>query len=191
MKSITHTHPVHSTPPDAPSDTDAETRTVASFVPLVAPLLAVLALVLATLASGVAQAQGSWAGIRSGYPFGVSAHYGIVDGLDTGTDLRITARAYARGGEASIGVGLDALRTIAVEAPFEVYVGGGPAVGIRGSGDFFVNAHGLVGGEFRFSDVDLPQLGVFVEAAAGLTIQSNAPVTFPDLDASVGFNWHF
>lgn len=147
-------------------------------------------LILALLAGGAAQAQDNWFGLRSGYPLGVTLHYGIDDGLSAGTDLRINGRIYVRGADAVVGVGVDALRTVSVEDPFVVYVGGGPAIEI--GSDVFLDVHGLAGAEFRLTDVDLPELGVFVEGALGATIAlSGGTSRVPDFGAAVGFNWHF
>lgn len=149
----------------------------------------ILALVLALLAGSAAQAQ-NWFGLRSGYPLGVTLHYGIDDALAPGTDLRINGRVVVRGSTAAVGIGVDALRTVAVERPFEVYVGGGPAIEI--GSNIFLDVHGLAGAEFRFTDVDLPELGVFVEGALGATIAlSGGTSQVPDFGAAVGFNWHF
>lgn len=149
----------------------------------------VFALALA-LGAGVGQAQDNWAGIRSGYPFGLAVHYGIENAVGVDNDLRVTGRVYVRGGNASFGVGVDYLRTVVVESPFEVYVGAGPAVGFQGDGDFFIDLHALAGGEFRFVDFNLPELGIFIEGAIGATIGTGGS-RVPDGGATVGFNYHF
>ena len=149
-----------------------------------------LALSLLLAAGSLVQAQGNWFGLRSGYPLGVTLHYGIEDGLASGADLRINGRLYVRGGNAVVGLGVDALRTVAVEPPFEVYIGGGPAIEV--GRNVFLDVHGLVGGEFRFVDLGLPELGVFVEGALGARIAvSGGSSQVPDFGAAVGFNWYF
>jgi hypothetical protein len=63
-----------------------------------------LALVLsALLLIGAASAQ-NWFGVRSGYPLGVTLHYGIANALSRGADLRISgasSRAAAASASAS------------------------------------------------------------------------------------------
>lgn len=152
---------------------------------LIAPLLLTLLLL-----AGNAQAQ-NWFGVRSGYPLGVTLHYGIDNGLSRGFDLRINGRVVARGGAVTVGVGVDALRDVTIEPPFSVYVGGGPSVAF-GSGVFLLDVHGLVGAEFRFIDLGLPTLGLFIEGSIGAALNlSTGGATIPDFGAAVGVNFHF
>lgn len=151
----------------------------------VLPLALLLALVL-----GSAQAQ-NWIGVRSGYPLGVTVHYGIANTFAPGTDGRVSANLRIRGGSVDFGVGFDVLKTVSVEPPFEVYVGGGPAIDI-GSGGTVIDLHGLAGGEFLLSDLDLEELGVFAEISLGAGIGIGGRNSeIPRLGAAVGFNYYF
>ena len=129
--------------------------------------------------ANAASAQ-NWFGVRSGYPLGVTVHYGIDNGLSRGFDLRISGRVFARGSKVTVGVGVDALRDVTIEPPFSVYIGGGPAVEF-GSGLFLLDVHGLVGAEFRFIDLGMPQLGIFVEGSIGAALNlSDGTAMIPD-----------
>lgn len=152
---------------------------------LIAPLLLIFLLL-----AGTAQAQ-NWFGIRSGYPLGVTVHYGIDNGLARGFDLRISGRVYARGGNVTAGIGVDALRDVTIEPPFSVYIGGGPAVEF-GTGLFLLDVHGLVGAEFRFIDLGLPELGLFLEGSIGAALNlTSGGATIPDFGAAIGVNFRF
>ena len=155
---------------------------------LLTPLLLTL-----LLFTGNAQAQ-NWFGVRSGWPLGVTVHYGIDNGLSRGFDLRVSGRVFARGSAAvTVGVGVDALRDVFIEPPFSVYIGGGPAVEF-GSDLFLLDVHGLVGAEFRFIDLGMPQLGLFVEGSLGATLDLSGggdETRIPDVGAAVGVNFRF
>lgn len=148
-------------------------------------LLTVLAL------AGAASAQ-NWFGVRSGYPLGVTVHYGIGNALANGADLRVSARVVVgSGGSAAFGVGLDALVDVFAEGPVSAYVGGGPSLE-AGGGSVELDVHGLVGGAFRFTDVGLAPLSVFVEANLGAALSlSGGSARIPTFGAAVGFNWDF
>lgn len=141
------------------------------------------------LSFGSAQAQ-NWFGLRTGYPLGVTLHYGIENGLSSGFDLRVSANLRVYGDEVNFGIGADALNTVALEGPFEVYVGGGPALDFGGGGALF-DVHGLVGGEFRFVDLGLAPLGIFAELSLGAGIGLGRPSRIPTFGGGIGFNWHF
>lgn len=150
-----------------------------------------LLLLLTTLfvLAGSATAQ-QWAGVRSGYPLGVTVHYGTP--LDA-FDLRVSGRVVADGGNVRIGVGLDVLRAFASEGPLTAYYGAGPALDIGGD-DLVLDVHALLGGEFRFSDVQLDRLGVFLEGTLGGRISLggvSANTRVPSVGAALGVNWHF
>ena len=142
---------------------------------------------LAVLALGTANGQGNWFGLRSGYPLGVTLHYGMANAFSPGVDMRISANLRIRGGDVSFGVGVDALSVVMVEGPFEVYVGGGPSLDFGGRGALF-GVHGLAGGEFRFRDLNLEQLGIFIELALGAAIGIGRPSIIPTFGGAVGFN---
>lgn len=149
------------------------------------PLTLLLMLVL-----GSAHSQ-NWIGLRSGYPLGVTLHYGISDAFAPGTDGRVSANLRIRNGETDLGVGFDVLRTVSVEPPFEAYIGGGPAIDF-GSAGAVLDVHALAGGEFRLSDLDLEELGVFAEISLGAGIGVGGRSSeIPRFGAAVGFNYHF
>ena len=145
---------------------------------------------LAVLCLGSAQAQDNWFGLRSGYPLGVTVHYGIENALSNGFDLRISANLRSRGSGIEVGIGVDGMNTVYIERPFEVYIGGGPAIDFGGGGALF-DIHGLAGAEFRFYDTGLDNLGIFAEIALGAGIGIGRPSQIPSFGAAVGFNWHF
>ena len=116
-----------------------------------------------------AQAQGNWFGVRSGYPLGGTLHYGIENALSNGFDLRVGINLSSRGNSLDVGLGIDALNTVYIERPFEVYVGGGVAIDFGGGGTL-LDAHGLAGGEFRFTDLGLSPLGLFAELSLGAAV---------------------
>lgn len=153
--------------------------------------LLITLLALATLALGSAQAQ-NWIGLRTGYPLGVTAHYGIANALANDFDLRISANVrFRRNDNVEFGLGLDAMNVVAVEGPFEVYIGGGPAIdfGRRGT---LIDIHGLLGAEFRFIDLGLEPLGIFLEGTLGIGIGLGGRSSqFPTAGAAFGFNYRF
>ncbi|MEX2535006.1 MAG: hypothetical protein WD273_05340 [Trueperaceae bacterium] len=144
---------------------------------------------LLMLALGTAQAQ-NWVGLRTGYPLGVTIHYGIGNMFSPTTDGRISANLRVRGSNVNFGVGFDVLETVHVESPFVVYLGGGPALEFGGSGALF-EVHGLAGGEFVFSDLDLEELGIFAEFSLGGAIGIGRPSQIPTFGGAVGFNYRF
>lgn len=150
-----------------------------------------LALVLAALLiAGAASAQ-NWFGVRSGFPLGVTLHYGMANALANGADLRISGRFVTGGTSTSFGVGADALWRVYADGPVRAYVGAGPTLEF-GPGRADLGVQGLVGGEFRFSDFRLPQLGLFLEGSAGASISlSGGSARIPNFGAAVGFNWWF
>lgn len=152
------------------------------------PLIVLLA---ALLLASTASAQ-NWFGVRSGYPLGVTLHYGIGNALANGADLRVSARVVVgQGGRAAFGVGVDALVDVFAEGPFGAYVGGGPSLE-AGGGRVDLGVHGLVGGSFRFTDLGLAPLSVFLEANLGAAIAlSGGTSRIPTFGAAVGFNWDF
>ncbi len=150
-------------------------------------------LLLVALASGLAtaSAQGNWFGVRSGYPLGVTLHYGIANALSNGYDLRVSGKLVVDNAGSRFGLGLDAMHTFAAASPFSAYLGAGPSMEF-GSGTALLDLHALLGGEFRFTDFGLPQLGLFAEGTLGATIGiSNAASRFPTFGAALGVNWHF
>lgn len=150
-------------------------------------------LALAALVSGLsaASAQGNWFGVRSGYPLGVTLHYGVANALSNGYDLRISGKLVVDNNGSRFGLGLDGLHTIAAATPFSAYLGAGPSVEV-GSGKALIDLHALIGGEFRFSDFGMPQLGLFGEGTLGATIGlSGVQSRFPTFGAALGVNWHF
>lgn len=160
--------------------------------PRLRPLRVALATVLLVGALGTAGAQ-DWFGVRSGYPLGVTLHYGLGGALSPDADLRLSGRVEVQGGETSFGIGVDAITDVEVEPPFTVYVGGGPAL-IAGGDDVLLEVHGLAGAEFRFTDLGLDPLGLFLEGTLGgrLSLSGNAANSrLPAGGAALGVNWHF
>lgn len=153
--------------------------------------LLLLAAVTALFAFSHANAQ-SWAGIRSGYPLGVTLHYGMKNALSNGFDLRVSGRITAHGGSARIGIGVDAMGTVLAEGPFSVYIGAGPALEF-GNGGAWLDIHALAGGEFRFADFGLAPLGLFVEATLGgsIGLGAGSAAQIPTFGVAVGVNYHF
>lgn len=146
-----------------------------------------LVLTALVLLGGAAQAQ-QWAGVRTGYPLGVTLHYGTS--LDA-FDLRISGRVVARGDSVRFGVGFDALSTFVREGPLSGYFGAGPAFEV-GSDDFILEVHGLIGGEYRFTELELDPLGVFLEGSLGGEVNlSGGDADVPSVGAALGVNWHF
>ncbi|MFN2322288.1 MAG: hypothetical protein ABR510_04955 [Trueperaceae bacterium] len=143
------------------------------------------------LLASAASAQ-NWFGVRSGYPLGVTAHYGAGDALANGADLRVSARVVVGpSGSAAFGVGVDALVDVFADGPISAYVGGGPSLE-AGGGHVDLDVHGLIGGAFRFTDVGLAPLSVFLEANLGAAISlSGGTARIPTFGAAVGFNWDF
>ena len=150
-----------------------------------------LALVLAALLLvGAASAQ-NWFGVRSGFPLGVTLHYGMANALGGGADLRISGRLVASSSGVSFGVGLDGLVGVFADGPVTAYVGGGPSLEF-GPGRADLGVQGLVGGQFRFSQVGLPRLGLFLEGSIGAALSlSGGTARIPTFGAALGLNWYF
>lgn len=144
----------------------------------------------------------TWIGASTGYPFGLTVHYGLGDALGDGVDLRFNGRFNFSGGltESTIGfnVGADALFNIPVDAEdIQVYVGAGPSLGFAlttytagidgGSlGGFALGAQGVAGAEY-FVD---PQIGIFGELRVGFAYVTGFNFDFaPTL--ALGANYHF
>ena len=150
-----------------------------------------IAILTVLLLASTASAQ-NWFGVRSGYPLGVTLHYGVGNALANGADLRVSARVVVGpGGSASFGVGVDALVDVFADGPISAYVGGGPSIE-AGGGRVDLDVHGLLGGAFRFTDLGLAPLSVFLEANLGAAISlSGGTARIPTFGAAVGFNWDF
>ena len=154
-------------------------------------LRTITVVLLLALLVGAAHAQ-NWAGLRTGYPLGLTVHYGIADALSPGSDLRVSGRIESIGGSPRFGIGVDVLRTVSVEQPFFVYVGGGPALSVGGGAAYF-EVHGLLGGEYRLTDLELDPLGIFGEISLGAEFGTGGGgnARLPTFGAALGFNWHF
>ena len=150
-----------------------------------------LALALAALLLiGAASAQ-NWFGVRSGYPLGATLHYGMGNALSGGADLRISGRLVSSGSGVAFGIGADAMLDVFADGPVTAYVGGGPALEF-GAGRADLGVQGLVGGQFRFVQVGLAPLGVFLEGSVGGSISlSGGSARIPTFGAALGFNWYF
>ncbi|MFO7544118.1 MAG: hypothetical protein R6W77_01330 [Trueperaceae bacterium] len=134
----------------------------------------------------------NWFGVRSGYPLGVTLHYGVANALANGFDLRVSGRVTSQSGNTRVGVGVDAMGTVAAEGPFGVYIGAGPAIDF-GSGGAWLDIHALAGAEFRFVDFGIAPLGLFVEATLGgsFGLGTGAAAQIPTFGAALGVNYHF
>jgi hypothetical protein len=149
-----------------------------------------LFLVLAVVMFTVVQAQENWFGVRTGYPLGLTVHYGIENGLDNGFDVRISGNLHAYGNNVEVGIGLDGMNDIIQDGPLSIYIGAGPSLDFGGGGAL-LDLHGLVGGEFRLSAGGLGDLGIFAEGTLGAGIGLGRDSRIPSGGAAVGFNWHF
>lgn len=136
------------------------------------------------------QAQENWFGVRTGYPLGITLHYGIENGLDNGFDLRISGNLRAYGSAVEVGIGVDGLNDIIQDGPLSLYIGGGPSLDFGGGGAL-LDLHGLVGAELRLSGVGLSGFGVFIEGTLGASLGLGRASRVPSGGAAVGFNWHF
>lgn len=154
------------------------------------PRPAILLALAALLTIGSASAQ-DWFGVRSGYPLGVTLHYGLGNALGAGSDLRISGRVTGSATGVRFGVGIDALTGVWAEGPMRAYVGAGPSLDFgRNVAD--LGLHALAGGEFRFSQLGLPPLSVFLEASLGASLSlSGGSARIPTFGAALGFNWYF
>lgn len=148
-----------------------------------------IALALLALAGGAAQAQ-NWFGVRSGYPLGVTLHYGVPGDA---FDYRFSGRVVSVRGDTRVGFGVDALRTLGVDGDLRGYAGGGPAVEV-GGGDAVLDVHALAGGAFRFRELGLDPLAVFAEISLGGQISLGGErdnTRVPTLGAAIGVDWYF
>jgi hypothetical protein len=146
-------------------------------------------LILMSLVS-FGQSQQNWFGVRTGYPLGITLHYGIENGLDNGFDLRISGNLRAYGRNVEVGIGIDGMNDIIQDGPLSVYLGAGPALDFGGGGAL-LDLHGFIGGEFRLSGAGLSEFGIFVEGTLGASIGLGRDSRAPSGGAAVGFNWHF
>jgi hypothetical protein len=149
-----------------------------------------LLLLLFVVVPTFGQAQDNWFGLRTGYPLGLTVHYGIENGLDNGFDLRISGNLRAYGGNVEVGIGIDGMNDIVQDGPLSVYIGAGPSLDFGGGGAL-LDLHGLIGGEFLLSGAGLSELGIFVEGTIGASIGLGRDSRIPSGGAAVGFNWHF
>ena len=147
------------------------------------------ALVTTILLFTSAQAQ-NWFGLRTGYPLGLTVHYGIENGLDNGIDLRVSGNLRAYGNNVEVGLGIDGMSNIVQDGPLSVYIGGGPALDFGGGGGL-LDLHGLLGGELRLGGVGIDSFGIFVEGTLGASIGLGRDNRIPSRGVAVGFNWHF
>lgn len=173
---------------------------------------------VAALGAGAAFAQGgSWVGLSTGYPFGVTLHYGMEDLFSPGMDLRLNLRGDFGGGTLtggvtysvfSVSVGGDLLYGLAdlsTDPNLNPYVGGGLTLGFAGGstsdgvsiGGLAYDIHGLAGAEYlvasSFGIFGEVQLGFGQAAAAavvgGTTVsQAVSGLTYA---LRLGVNYHF
>lgn len=149
-----------------------------------------LALVLVLLVFTSAQAQENWFGVRTGYPLGITLHYGIENGLNNSLDLRISGNWRVYGSIVEVGLGLDGMNDIIRDGPLSIYLGAGPALDFGGGGAL-LDLHAFAGAEIRFGGVGLNSFGVFVEGTLGASIGLGRDSRVPSQGLAVGLNWHF
>lgn len=151
----------------------------------------ILAFAVFVFAAGTVQAQ-NWAGLRTGYPLGVTVHVGAENAIGADLDIRVSGRVESVGSSPRIGLAVDLMRSVGGTPPFDIYAGGGPSLSVGGGAAFF-GIHGLLGGEYRLSEIELDQLGVFAELSLGAEIDMSGggSARLPTFGAAVGFNWHF
>lgn len=154
------------------------------------PTLSVVCLSVLGLLLGSAHAQ-TWAGLRTGYPLGVTVHVGSENAIAGTLDLRVSGRVESVDNAPRVGVSVDFMRSVGGTAPVDVYAGGGPSLSVGGGAAFF-EVHGLLGGEYRFADIELEELGIFGELSLGAEIDMRrGGARLPTFGAAVGLNWHF
>lgn len=146
----------------------------------------VLVLLAALVLGGAAYAQsGFYAALSAGYP-GAAVHFGVEDIGVEGLDARLNVGYAYIGGD--FAVGLDALYaidlgTMEMDAPIEVYVGGG--VGYAGG----IALKALVGGSYSLAEVTgVDGLGVFLEAGPTYTFAVDRGI---NADARLGVSYGF
>jgi hypothetical protein len=151
------------------------------------------------LGGGAAFAQtGAWGGLSGGYP-GAAAHFGVEDVGVENLDARVNL-GYAYAGAAGFALGVDGLYGLNLdtgELAADIYVGAG--VGMVVGEALALKA--LAGGEYRFVDLDLPQVGLFLEVGPSFGIDMNDEDLDDDdeeiydggfgFDARLGVNYHF
>lgn len=125
-----------------------------------------------------------WAGVSSGFPFGVTLHLGADDVLANNANVRFIASIF---GDA-VGLSVDALYgfDLTDTRRLEVYVGGGPVVSVGNVFALGVNA--FAGLESRLSVFGLPEAGPFFEAGPYIGLGND---TLLDVNARLGVNYHF
>lgn len=150
--------------------------------------LLVLSLAILAFTTVSAAAAQNWVGLRSGYPLGVTIHYGMANAL-RGADLRISGRVSVSGSNTYVGLGLDALWNVYREGPLTGYVGAGPSMEF-GTGRAELGLNGLGGIDFRVGTGALSPLSIFVEGQIGGALSlSGGSARIPTFGAAVGVNW--
>jgi hypothetical protein len=128
-----------------------------------------------------------WVGVSGGFTggFGGAFHFGLENAISEGTDLRINAILQSD----AFGVGVDALVDVGIDldVPIDVYAGAG-VFGAFGSDSNTIAVNGLVGGEYRLTELELDALGIFFEVGPALLI---TPEFSFGVVGSFGFNFHF
>jgi hypothetical protein len=147
--------------------------------------LALLTVMVLCLGSAFAQ-TGYWGGVSFGFP-GVNVHFGIED-LTPAFDLRANLGFSYFGGGFTLGA--DALFALPIEttAPIDVYAGGGPLIAAGGAAGFGFGINVLAGLEYRLTELNFPEGGVFVEIGPTLLF---VPAFGGGFVGRAGFNYHF
>lgn len=142
---------------------------------------------IALFGGGAAFAQAQWAGVSLGWP-AIQAYYGQENVLGDDLDLRGRVAVSPFFG-LGFAVGADVL--VDVEQfgdanEFDLYVGGGPSVGVAG-GAFFGDISALGGVEYNAQ----PDLGIFGEFRLGVGFGGAVGTVFPTYGAALGVNFRF
>jgi len=143
-------------------------------------------LAVAVLGAGSAFAQsGLWVGVSSGWP-GAALHFGVenvVNGLDVRANLNATyGFAFSVGADVLYGLDVD-LGAL----PLDTYVGGGLSL-LFVTGAVGVGLGAFGGVEYRLTELDLPQAGIFLEIGPDILV---VPTFGFGINGRLGFNWRF
>jgi len=118
-------------------------------------------------------------------------HFGTKD--PAGNGLRISASYQPGATGAAWGLSGDAITPIRTLNGLSPYAGGGGGVYFEGR-SFLLDAHGLLGAEYRFEQAQAEQLGIFLEMQLGAALAVGSNITqpaVPTIGVLAGFNIYF
>ena len=138
----------------------------------------------------------NWWGITSGYinssyPFGFALHFGVKN--PAGADLRVSGSFQFRDGGSSLGFSADALTAFAEVTPLSLYGGGGGSI-LFESQSFLFDVHGIFGTQYTFAELDLEEIGVFLEVRLGAALAVGGDIEQPNVPSAgavIGVNFFF